>query len=177
MGRRFFIVPLATLPQVPLLRQLAAASKQDRAARAALSDFLEEGFEGAFGARRPALARVFAGACAESPGKHAAVPGGDLEAPPPPEARVTTLARLRQATTKLSKLQRSLLHFARDYDGDWRGAPMSLMRGKTPSDAAALSRAVRRLEGRKLLHVQRTAGGRATYIRLTFEGRSVTEQC
>src|SRR5262249_36944382 len=95
---------------------------------------------------------------------------------PPPEARVTTLARLRRATTKLSKLQRSLLHFARDYDGDWRGAPMSLMRAETPSDAAALSRALRRLEGRKLLSVQRTAGGRATYIRLTPDGRNVTEK-
>jgi DNA-binding MarR family transcriptional regulator len=41
------------------------------------------------------------------------------------------------------------------------------------TSAPALSRALRRLEARKLLDVRRSAGGRATHIALTADGERV----
>jgi hypothetical protein len=76
---------------------------------------------------------------------------------------------------KLGKLQRSVLAFARDYAiGGYSGlAPLASWPGTTRADAAALSRAVRGLEARGLLHVTRDRRGRATHVSLSWEGREV----
>jgi hypothetical protein len=185
VGRRLFVAPEAAEAQLPLLRQLASAWGEDRVARAALKDLAAELF-----GPRPGLAQALADGCrrahasgrtagegspappaGDSPppageGGHRQVPGGGLTTSPLP----TPGAALRAATkpaAKLSKLQRALLLFARDHDGGWPGAPLSLRGAQTRSGAAAASRALRRLEARGLLRVTRTAGGRATHVLLT----------
>jgi hypothetical protein len=79
---------------------------------------------------------------------------------------------------KLGQMQRSVLTFARDYAiGGYRGqAPLASWPGTTRSDAATLSRAVRGLEARGLLHVTRNRRRRATHISLTWEGREVVRK-
>jgi hypothetical protein len=77
-------------------------------------------------------------------------------------ARAGALAAARG----LSRLQRSLLRFARCYPGtSW--APLCRYRRPPRCLPAALSRALRRLEERLLVELLRSKGGRATQLRLT----------
>jgi hypothetical protein len=59
----------------------------------------------------------------------------------------------------------------------FEGAPLSLMRARTRAGAAALSRALRRLEARDLVMVSRSESGRATHICLTSDGHRATAKC
>jgi hypothetical protein len=200
VGQRFYLAPAAAVPRVPLLRQLAAAAKEDPAGRAALADFIDEAFDPPSAGMKAVLVRTFVRACADSPGSHAAVPGGTVDAGPrpaevmkPAAVNAAAVHDLPRRVAKLSKLQRSVLRLARDYATrnlvpvEWGGgryqspvdgAPVKLMRaeGKTRSHAAARSRAIRRLEARGLLRVRRVKG-RAVVITLTPDGQRVVRDC
>jgi hypothetical protein len=188
LGRRLYIVPQEVLPRWPLLQQVAAAAKDNPSARAALQDLIEELFPPMSLRAKSTLARCFTDACAELPGKHVVVPGGvlDKQLLTARQAAPTPISKsLTRKTAKLSKLQRSLLTLARDYRTQrvpgryiFNGAaPLNLMRADTRAGAAALSRALRRLEGRGLVQVHRTESGRATHISLTADGRRATAEC
>jgi hypothetical protein len=125
-GPRFFIAPAGASPQLPLLRQLAAAAREDSAALAALKDALAE----VWWDHPRGLPRVFVNACAASPGSHRKVPDGATQKPEHQtyaQRQVEELITLRRRTAGLSKLQRSLLQFALDYASDQDGAPLSLL--------------------------------------------------
>jgi hypothetical protein len=78
----------------------------------------------------------------------------------------------RKRTSKLSRLQRTILTFIRDYDAG-SGAPLEILRSKKLCLPAALSRAIRRLVERDLIWFRRT-WDRWRYVRvglsLTSEG-------
>src|SRR5262249_8913939 len=125
------------------------------------------------------LARAFVAACKKAPGKHVAVPGGELSTPlggvraaPPATINTGAVRDLGRRTAKLSKLQRRILAFARDLAPKYGSAPLRLWGPTTRSEAAALSRALRRLEARDLIDVQRFRG-RAVGISLTWDGKKV----
>jgi hypothetical protein len=178
-GRRLSVVAQETVPRLDLLRSLAAAAGQDGTALAALHDLIEE-VVGAAPGQAKGLARAFAEACAGADRGHRQVPGGKLtgdpgarKPPPPAPVRLTAVRSLERRAARLSRLQRSILSFALNYSADHHGAPLELLRPKTRPGAAALSRALRRLEARRLIDVRRTDGGRATHVRLTPDGRGV----
>jgi hypothetical protein len=75
-------------------------------------------------------------------------------------------AGAQAAVKPLSRLQRSLLRFARCYPGtSW--APLCRYQRPPGCLPAALSRALHRLEERLLIELRRSKGGRATDLRLT----------
>jgi hypothetical protein len=120
VGQRPFILPMSTLPRLPLLRTLATQAVEDATARAALKDCLQEQFDSLTRPAITALARLIVNACRKSPGKHRDTPGGDLHAPSPAQQRKAAEAEAKRAdlarrSLKLSKLQRELLRFARDH--------------------------------------------------------------
>jgi hypothetical protein len=110
--------------------------------------------------------------------KPAVVPGGDLpiRAPdaatmPVAVASVEPVVHYRKRTSKLSRLQRTILTFIRDYDAG-SGAPLKILRSKKLCLPAALSRALRRLVERDLIRFRRT-WDRWRYVR---EGVSLTSE-
>jgi hypothetical protein len=175
VGKTVFVVPLASLPLLGEFRALALDARKDKAVRRVLHDFVIDFF-----GERDGLPEYLVGllARARTTG-HAAVPGGELPEGRGQPRRIAPAAvsmpvvhELRRRVARLGKTQRVVLQFAADYDmRDFEGAPLHLLRAPTRAGAAALSRAVRQLEARELVHVDRSVKGRARAVRLTRAGR------
>jgi hypothetical protein len=149
----------------------ALEAKQDSLPGRALADLLEE--NGLL--RSMSLIRV---ACRALPDKRRKVPGG-VDSSPRPSRPPNALAddfvseeASRRATAKLSRLHREILQFALGMGDLPGGAPLDLFRAgkRDRAFSAVLSRSLVRLSHRGLITIQRTAGGRATHIRLTGSG-------
>jgi DNA-binding MarR family transcriptional regulator len=184
VGKALFVLPADVLHRLPLLRELAA----DPTAKGILRDLVEEAFD-AHGAEAKSLAGFLAGAGASADGEHRDLPGGDLEAfakrerqekQKLVEAQMNSARRAYAKVSRLSKLQRALLRFAREFSGSpdrpaygsW--VPMSKLPPHLRTSPQALSRSVRHLEARGLLEVRRESG-RVREVRLSYEGARLRE--
>jgi hypothetical protein len=173
LGRGLFVLDPVTAPAAGQIEAAAHAleAKKDSLAGRALADLLEENGL----VRSMSLIRV---ACRTLPPKRRKVPGGvDVSPRPfrPPDATADDFVSAeasRRATAKLSRLHREILQFALAMGDLPGGAPLDLVRAgkRDRAFSAVLSRSLVRLARRGLITVGRTAGGRATHIRLTDSG-------